>query len=304
MQYDLVIIGGGPAGLSAALYAARYNLKTVVLAKDFGHIVKSSLIENYPGVESTDGITLITRMRKQVTALKVTIKNATIKKIEKTKSGFKATSNKGESYEAKALLLASGSQPRLLNLKGEDKYAGKGVSYCTTCDAPIFKGKAVAVLGGSNSAATAALHASDFAKKVTIIYRGEELRAQPILVEKIKAKKNIEIITKSNIIELKGDKMLTGLKFDTGKELKVEGLFIEIGHTPSSEMARRLGAELDEKNYVKVNPAQMTNIPGLFAAGDLTNACNNLKQLVTAAAQGAVAANAIFMFLNNKAVGH
>lgn len=299
MQYDLVIIGGGPSGLTAALYAARYNLKTIVIAKDFGLVVKSSLIENYPGVESTDGITLITRMRKQVTALKVPIKNATIEKIEKTKSGFKATSKKGESYEAKALLLASGSQPKLLNLDGEDKYAGKGISYCTTCDAPIFRGKAVAVLGGSNSAATAALHISDFAKKVTIIYRGEELRAQPMLVQKIKSKKNIDIITEADITELKGDKMLTGLKLSTGKELKVEGLFIEIGYTPSSELARRLGAELDEKSYVKVNQAQMTNIPGLFAAGDLTNACNNLKQLITAAAQGAVAANAIFSYLKH-----
>lgn len=299
MQYDLVIIGGGPAGLSAALYAARYNLKTIVLAKDFGQIAKSSLIENYLGVESIDGISLITKMRKQVTALKVPIKNATIKQLAKTKNGFKATDNKGESYESKTLLLASGSQPRLLSLKGEDKYAGKGISYCTTCDAPVFRGKNVAVLGGSNSAATAALHASDFAKKVTIIYRGEELRAQPILVQKIKKKNNIDIITEANITELKGDKMLTGLKLDNGKELKVEGLFIEIGYLPSNELATRLGAELDEKGYVNVNQAQMTNVPGLFAAGDLTNACNNLKQLITAAAQGAVAANAIFSYLKH-----
>jgi len=299
MKHDIIIIGGGPAGLTAAIYAARYNLNTIVLAKDLGQISKTPLIENYPGIDGIGGIELVTKMRKQVTTLKVPIKTGTAGKLEKTRNSFKITTREGEKYEAKTVILALGAHPKLLNIDGEDTYSGKGISYCTTCDAPIFRDKTVAVIGGSNSAATSALHVSDFAKKVTIIYRGKELRAQPILVDKIKKKKNIEIITKANVAELKGDKMLTGVKLDNGQEIKLDGVFIEIGYLPSNELARQAGADTDKKGYVKVDKSQMTTVPGLFAAGDLTDANNNLKQIVIAAAQGAVAANAIYSYLNH-----
>ncbi len=297
-MYDLIIIGGGPAGLAAALYAARYKLKTVVIAADFGQISKAPLIENYPGVDKVTGLDIAMKWRAQVKAAGVEIKDAEVGSIAKSKNNFKLLTKDSETFESKAVILAMGASHRRLNVEGEEKFIGRGISYCSTCDGPLFKGKVVAVAGGSDSAVMAALHLSEIAKKVMIIYRGEAMRAQPLYVEKAKKKSNVEIITEANVIGLKGDKMIKGIKLDNGADIAVDGLFIEIGQVPSTDLAKQLGIALDKSSYVKVDAAQMTSVPGVFAAGDLTDACNGLKQVLTGASQGAVAANGVFKFLS------
>ncbi len=298
-MYDLLIIGGGPAGLTAAIYAARYKLNTAVLALDFGQIAKAPCVENYPGAEGATGLELAKKFRDQAKNQGVPIMNEEAVSIKKAKRGFEVATREGARYETRSLLIATGASHRKLNIEHEDKYIGKGVSYCSTCDAPMFAGKAVAVIGGSDAAAVSALHLANYANRVTMVYRGDELRAQPTLVQKIKSKPTMSIITNANVAKLKGDKRLTAIKLDNGKELKVDGIFIEIGQVPSTGLAKQIGVRLTERDYIKVDPAQMTNTPGVFAAGDITDSCNHLKQILTAASQGAVAANAIFRFLNN-----
>ena len=296
--FDLLIIGGGPAGLSAAIYAARYKLDTVVLALDFGQIAKAPCVENYPGAEGITGLELAKRFREQAKNQGAPIKNEEAVSIKKLKKGFEVVTREGTRYETRIVLIGTGASHRKLNIENEDKYIGKGVSYCSTCDAPMFKGKIAVVAGGSDAAAVSALHIANYAKSVTIIYRGDELRAEPTLVQKIKSKPSMSIITKANIVKLNGDKRLTSIKLDNGEELKLDGLFIEIGQVPSTGLAKQIGIKLTEKDYIKVDSTQMTNVPGIFAAGDITDSCNHLKQILTSASQGAVAANAIFKFLN------
>lgn len=297
-MHDLAIIGGGPAGLAAAIYAARYKLKTALFAAEFGMISKAPSVENYPGIERITGLDLAIKMRDQAKKTGADIRNAEAVMIKRTKEGFEITEKAGKKTDAKTLILAMGSANRKLNIEGEDKYLGKGISYCSTCDAPLFKKKAVAVVGGSSSAAASALHLAGFAKATTIVYRGDELRAEPMLVQKLK-EKGVQVITKANVAKLKGDKTLTGVELDNGQEIKLEGLFIEIGQIPSTALAKQLGIKLTKEGYIEVDQAQATNVKGVFAAGDVTDACNNMKQIITAAAQGAVAANAAFKFLNN-----
>jgi len=298
MVYDTIIIGGGPAGMAAAIYATRYKLSSLVIAHDFGQISKAPCIENYPGVEKPSGMELITKFRDQAKEHGAEIKTSTITSIEKKEDLFELTAKEGEKYQAKTVILAMGAAHRRLHIENEDKFVGKGVSYCSTCDAPLFSGKKVAVVGGGDSAAVSALHIAGIASEVTLIYRGDALKAQPSLIHNIESKENIRVITNANVEELKGDTFLSGAKLDNGEELEISGLFIEIGQIPSTDLARNAGIELDKSNYIQVNKAQMTNIPGVFAAGDITDASNNLKQILTAAAQGAVAANAAFKFIN------
>ncbi len=299
MTYDLAIIGGGAAGMAAAIYAARYQLNTIVFAEDFGQIAKAPLIENYPGVEEVTGLDLVSKFRAQANDLGVQVKTLEIGSAEKTKQGFKLTSKKGETFESKAVILAMGASHRTLNVKDEEKYVGRGVSYCSTCDAPMFEGKTVAVIGGSDAAAMSAIHISKFAKKVIVIYRKTDMRAQPILMKQMTGRKNVEMLMDANVVGLKGDKMLSSVKLDNGKELKLEGLFIEIGQVPSTDLAKQLKVDIDESNYVKVDRIQATNVPGVFAAGDITNA-HDLKQVVMAVSQGALAATSAFKFLQKK----
>lgn len=296
-MYDSIIIGGGPAGLTAAIYAARYGLKVAVLAKDFGQISKSPIVENYPGTESTTGMDLIMRFRKHLEKFKIPMKTQTVLRVEKKPLGFNVVTDK-ETYETKTILLATGTYSRKLGI-GEEKYIGKGVSYCTTCDAPFYKKKTVAVIGGSNAAVTAAIHLSNFAKKVILLYRKAELRAEAALIDSVKKRENVEIATEVNVIELVGKTSLTSIKLDSKKELKIDGLFIEIGYILSNHIAIELGLKLDDDGHIKVDQTQMTSMQGVFAAGDLTTASNKLKQIITAAAEGAIAANSIFKYLNN-----
>ena len=303
MIYDLIIIGVGPAGLTASIYANRYQIKHLLIGSQLGGaIVWASVVENYPGFESISGSDLAQKLIDQVKKLGVEIKNSGVIELQKKDSSFELKTENDEFFEAKTLILAIGTQRQKLNIPGENKYLGKGVSYCSTCDAAFFKEKMVAVVGGSNAAVMSAMHLAALAQKVYLIYRKKPLRADPIWVERAQKESKIEIIYETNVIEIIGDgQKVTALKLDhpdqDNEQLKVDGLFIEIGGVPGTELVKLLGVELDEKGYIKVRPDMSTNIAGVFAAGDVANAAGELQQIITAASEGALAANGVYQYL-------
>jgi len=301
--YALIIIGAGPAGLTASIYASRYQIKHLLIGSQLGGtMVWASMIENYPGFELITGVDLAQKMMEQVKKLGVEIKNTGVLEIKQKQKGFELKTENDEVYEAKALIIATGTQRQKLNIPGEVEYLGKGVSYCATCDAAFFKEKIVGVVGGSNAAVTSALHLAALAQKVYLIYRKKPLRADPIWQEKAQKNAKIEIIYETNVLEVLGDEQkVTALKLDKNhqgnNQLKVDGLFIEIGGQPGTELMKPLGVELDEEDYIKVKPDMSTNIPSLFAAGDVANISGEFQQIVTAAAEGALAANSVYQYL-------
>ncbi|PIN77346.1 hypothetical protein COV15_02150 [Candidatus Woesearchaeota archaeon CG10_big_fil_rev_8_21_14_0_10_34_12] len=286
-MYDLIIIGAGPAGLTAGIYSARHHLKTIILGKILGGTVSEvHKIGNFPTYHEISGKELTEKMVDQVKKLGIKIKNEEVIQISKSKEGFTLKTEKGK-YNAKKLILALGKEKRKTNIKGEKEFAGKGVSYCAVCDAQFFKNKEVAVIGGGDSALATALLTSEFAKKVFIIHRGENLKGEPGHVHSVKKNNKIEVIFNSNITEIRGNKKVEKIKLDTGKEIKIDGVFIEAGTIPQNRLTSELGINLEEEHII-VNKKQETNIKGVFAAGDITN--NLVKQMITAAAEGAVAA--------------
>ena len=295
-MYDLIIIGAGPAGLSAALFAARYRLKTLVVSRDVGGLIADAWsVENYPGFKNISGHDLIKKLMEQVEALGVGIKTDDIHGILKKSSSFAVNGNKG--YEAKAVILALGTKKRALGVEGDEKFLGKGVSYCAICDAPVFRNKVVGLIGGSNACCTSSLLLANYAKKVYVIYRRDALRGDPLLVERIESNRKIEIVNNANITRINGSRFVESVDLDTGKNLKIDGLFIEIGSDPQVVLAKQLGVGTDRNGYIAVDNGQCTNIAGVFAAGDTTTKSANLKQVVTAVAEGAVAATSAYNYL-------
>jgi len=303
MIYDLIIIGTGPAGLTASLYASRYQISHLLIGSQLGGAMAwASMVENYPGFDSITGADLAQKMIEQVKKLGAEIKNTGIIEIKRKEPNFEIKTENDEIIEAKTLILATGTQRQKLNIPGESEYLGKGVSYCATCDATFFKEKIVAVVGGSNAAVMSALHLAALAQKVYLIYRRRPLRADPIWVERIQKESKIEIIYETNVTEIFGDnKVMSGIKLDkpyqNNQELKVDGIFIEIGGKPGTELVNSLRVKLDEKGYLKVKSDMSTNIPGVFAAGDVANASGELQQIITAASEGALAANSVYRYL-------
>ena len=300
MVYDLIIVGGGPAGLTAAIYSARNKIKTLVLAKDKGVLSYATNIENYPGFRSISGIELVEKFKEQAKEFGAEINETEVLRISKIDSKFEVETRE-QAYEGKAIILALGTEKARLNIEGEDKFVGKGISYCAICDAPFFKNKIVAVVGGSNSAATSALELAQHAKKVYIIYRKERMRCEEILSKKLD-EKGVEIIPNSIVKKVEGDKVLKRVVINRGgkeERLELDGLFIEIGYVPSSAIAKNLGVKLDN-NFIKVNNKMETNIEGVFAAGDITTGSGGLRQIVTACAEGAIAATSAFKYLKSK----
>ncbi|MCK4730725.1 MAG: FAD-dependent oxidoreductase [Candidatus Aenigmarchaeota archaeon] len=298
MTYDLIIIGAGPAGLTAAVYAARYKMKVLVIGEQLGGMSSEAHeICNFSTYKKITGEEFTQKMKEQVENLKVKIVHDSVTSLKKIDSIYNLKTNLKE-YSSKKIILAMGSEKRKLELENENKFLGKGVSYCATCDAPFFRNKTVGVVGGSNSALTAALLISKFADKIYIIYRQDRFfRAEKMWVEEVENNDKIKIIFNSNVAELKGDNVLEGVKLDNGEELKLDGLFIEIGSIPSVKLAEDLGIEL-EGNHIKTDKKQKTNVGGIFAAGDITN--NPLKQIITACAEGAIAANSVHLELNSE----
>lgn len=298
LVYDLIIVGAGPAGLTAAIYAARYKLSCLVIAETIGgRAAEAFEIKNFPSYEKISGIELMEKIRKQTECLGVEIKNERVDKIKKEK-GYFVVKTTEKDYLAKKIILANGLEKKRLGLEKEDKFLGKGVSYCAVCDAPFFKNKKVAVVGGSDSALAAASLLSRFANKIYIIYRKEKFfRAKPAMVEEVRKNKKIKAIFNVTVTKLLGEERLKAIELSNKKRIAVDGLFVEIGASPNVELAKDLGIEL-ENGYIKVDEMQRTNVKGVYAAGDITN--RPLKQIITAAAQGAVAATTAYEELKEK----
>ena len=295
MQYDVIILGSGPAGLSAGLYAGRYNLKTLVIGAILGGAMSEAWkIENWPGDLSIAGPDLAKKMKKQVEKLGVKILEDEINKVQKENSKFKIVTLSGKTYESKSLILALGTERRKLKVPGEEKLHGRGVSYCATCDGPFFKNKIVAVVGGGDTAVKTALLMIKYASQVYLIVRGNKLSCEPTNACTIEKNPKIKIINDAEVTEIKGSDKVEAIKLNNGKEIKVGGVFIEIGATPASVLIKDLKVALDEKGYIKVDENQKTNIPFVYAAGDVTNALGGFKQTITAAAQGAVAGTSAY----------
>ena len=297
-KYDLIIIGSGPAGLTAGIYAARYNLNFLIIGElSGGAISEAHKVCNYPSQNNITGFNLTQNMVNHVKELEGEINQEKVIKITGTDNNFIIKTNK-EEYNSKKIILAIGRKKQILNVKGEKEFLGKGLSYCATCDAAFYKDKTVAVIGGGNTAVTAALLLAEHSKKVYVLYRQKSFfRAEPVWVKQLEKEKKIEPIFNSNIKEIYGEDSVIGVTLNNNKKLDVQGVFIEIGFKPNEELSNELGLKT-EKDYIIAGEEQETNIKGIYAAGDTTN--NHLKQVITAAAEGAIASTSIYETLKLK----
>ena len=288
-MYDIIIIGAGPAGLTAAIYARRANKKVLVLeAKSYGgQIINANNVENYPGFVSISGFDLATNMYNQAKELGAEIKFETAIHIDKDK---KVTTNK-DTYEAKAIILATGAENRKLNIPDEEDYVGKGISYCATCDGNFFKNKIVAVVGGGNTALEDSIYLSNIAKKVYLIHRRDNFRGEARYLSEIKKKDNIELILNSNVTRLIGKNLLEKIivtdKDNNINEIEINGLFIAVGQSPKNEIFANI-IKINDYGYIESDDGVHTNIEGIYVAGD--NRVKVLRQLTTAVSDGSIAA--------------
>jgi len=301
MNYDLIIIGAGPAALTASIYASRYKINHLVVGELPGGLMSQAhKVCNWPGEQEISGFDLGVKMKAHAESYGAKILEAKVSQIQKTDAGFKVTIGDDE-YSALSILLATGTIHHHLGLPDENKYLGHGLSYCATCDAMFFRNKNVAVIGGGSSALTAALHLAEIASKVYIIVRKDAFRGEPAWIEKVEENSKIEIIFNTNVIEMIGETKLEAIKLDkehnSSDQIALDGLFVEIGSSPQTEFFDALQIKIDAENYISVAEDQMTNIPGVYAAGDITSGSNRVHQIVTAAAEGAVAASSIFKYL-------
>ncbi len=297
MTYDTIIIGGGPAGLSAAVYLARQKIKTLILTIDVGgQTALSSEIENYLGFESIAGMDFIEKCRKQVEKYpEVEIREGVeVAKIKKN-GVFSVSTSEGEEFQSKTILIASGKLPKTLGIKGEAELSKRGVTYCATCDAPLYRNKTTVVIGGGNSALDALLQLSKIAVKVYSVNKNTEFKGDELLKQRVKECKNVELIDNAETIEVLGDKKVSGLKIRVDgleKILIVDGVFIEVGSNPSSGFAEM---EKNKWGEIVINEENATNVEGAYAAGDVTNI--EQKQSIIAAGEGAKAALKIISYL-------
>ncbi len=307
--YDLIIIGAGPAGLTASIYASCFHLKHLVIGSVLGgQMINAPDILNYPGFPEISGKELAGKMAEQVSARGGEIVVSTVIKITadpatsvNQKNIFEIETQDGKKYQARSIILATGTERKKLNVPGEAQYTGKGVYYCATCEKQDYEGKICAVVGGGNSAVQAAVELAQAAEKVYIIYRGTELRGEPVWLEQIKNNPKIEVVTNTIINEIVGDgEKVTEIKItptSMGPVLSIDKIFIEIGGVPGTALIIPLGVEVNGGGYIKVNERLETNIPGVFAAGDLVKSGLSIEQIATAIGLGARAAASAFAFL-------
>jgi alkyl hydroperoxide reductase subunit F len=302
--YDLIIIGGGPAGMSAGIYGAREKLNILLITKDFGGQMKRKAveIENYPGFKKISGQELIQKFKEHLEKFKIPIVIDKTIKVKKEEESFLVLTEGKKEFRSLAVIVASGADPRPLEVPGEKEFIGQGVSYCVTCDGIFYKDKTAAVIGGGNAGFEAALFLAKIAKKIYILEFGSEVKADKVNQEKAKKAKNIKLITNTGLKEIKGEKFVELVVYQDNKtkelkKIEADGVFIEIGSIPATDFVKGL-VEFNEKDEIKINSKTgETNIPGLFAAGDITD--EKYKQIVVAAAQGTKAVLSASRYLSN-----
>lgn len=310
-MYDVIIIGAGVTGLAAGMYAGRLNLKTLVLGATSGTeqpiggvITLTETVENYPGFIKLSGSELAENLQKHAEDYKdkVTVEEGKAITVERhDERGCFVVKTDEKQYDAKSIIFATGTKWRKLPMKGAKEFESRGVHYCALCDGPLYKDKVVVVVGGSDTAAKEALFLAEYAKKVYIIYRGEQIRPEPINAKRISENKKIIVVTKTNIVEIMGDKLVNKIQLDNkheGKDvLEVDAIFGAIGSTPLSELAKSLGVKTNEKGEIPINHKDSTtNVKGIFAAGDVTD--KDFKQAITGVAEGVVAAYSAYAYVN------
>ncbi len=298
MEYDVAVIGCGPAGLTAALYAGRYGMKTVIFESVPSQLSTVHFIENYPGFEGS-GYELLEKMKEQALRYAEHVFESVVD-VKKEGSFFVLKTDYSE-YRAKSVIFATGGRHRELGVEGEKEFLGRGVSYCATCDGNFFRGKKVLVIGGGNTAVTDAVYLKEIGCDVTLVHRRDELRADKALQEELFRRK-IPVIWNCKVVRIEGTNRVERVVLhDRVKDedfiVEADGVFIAVGMRPQTELAAGLGVERDHMGYIKVDKKQRTNVPGVFAAGDCCD--NPLKQVVTACGDGAVAANSAFEFVKN-----
>ncbi len=321
-MFDLIIIGGSAAATAAGVYAARRGLNVKIITKEFGgEVATSGEIENWPGIAHTDGLALTEQFKAHLAANHVVPEEGIeVRMVVKQADGlFCISTNKDDTrmamdkmedadaenapkcdYDAKAVIIATGVHPKRLGVPGEEEYRNKGVTYCTTCDGPLFTGKVTTVVGGGNSALESGLMLADIASKVYVLNKNSEFKGEQVLIEKLSAKPNVEIIYKAQTTEIIGEQLVAAVKYKDSvgmdKELKTDGVFVHVGMVPNSGLV----PDVEKNNFgeIKVNQNCETNIPGLFAAGDVTDI--PFKQIVIAAGQGSIAALSAVQYLNKK----
>ncbi|BAB65543.1 thioredoxin reductase [Sulfurisphaera tokodaii str. 7] len=305
-KFDVVIIGMGPAAYSAALYSARFMLKTLMIGETpGGQLTEAGEVDDYLGLIGIQAADMIKLFNKHIEKYNVPAIMDTVEYFRKENNEFIVKTKRRGEFKADAIIVAVGVKRRKLNVPGEAEFTGKGVSYCSVCDAPLFKNRPVVVVGGGDSALEGAEILSRYATKVYLVHRRDEFKAQPIYVESVKQKPNVEFILNSVVKEIKGDKIVRkvivqNLKTNEIRELDVNGVFVEIGFDPPTDFARQNGLEVDSHGYIKVDEWMRTNIEGVYAAGDCTGMWLGFRQIITSAAQGAVAAHSAFNYLTEK----
>jgi len=311
--YDLIIIGAGPAGITAGIYAKNFGLDCLIIGEKTGGLVNAAYkVENYPGIFNLSGKELTKKFLDHQKYSKVPFKKKRVLHLSRKDAGFKISTNRNK-YQAKTIILTFGTEARKLKIKNIEKYEGKGVSYQIDSNA-FFKNKIIAVIGGANAAVMTAVMLAKEAKKVYLIYRQAKLRANALWLSRIKKARNVEVIYKANIIDLKGNlpacpsgrragrhgNKLEQIILDNKKQLKVDSLIIEAGSVPNIFLIRELGIKTDKKGYIKTDKSQTTNIKGVWAAGDATTGSNEFRQIITACSEAAIAVLGVFNFLSKK----
>lgn len=308
-EHDVVIVGAGPAGLAAALYAARYKLKAILVGEVIGgQLANAGIVDDYPGLIEVEASELVQRFVKHVEKHGVPVERDRVVDIKRFGDFFEVITRGGKILRARSVILAIGLERKKLGVPGEAEFSGNGVSYCTVCDVPFFRGKRIVIVGGGNSGVTGAIHAVGYASKIYLVTRGDRLRAFPVYVHQLERYRDkIEIVLNSTVSEIGGSKsveyaVIKNLKTGELRKVDVEGVFVEIGSQPPTEFFKKIGLETDEKGLIAVKPGGYTTIEGIFAAGDCAGGSYKYyyQQVITSAAEGAMAADAAFKWILQK----
>lgn len=302
-MHDVIVIGSGPAGCTAALFSQRYGLKTLVLSdpSSLAQSEEASLVDDWPGTKDISGLVLTQSFRDHAKRYGAEFRNEKALSIKKNPNGFSVKTD-AENYDSKTVILATGAKHRKAMVKGEEGFSGKGVSYCASCDGPLFRGKNVLVIGGGDTAVNSAIMLARQGVNVTLVHRRDELRANQANQKRLK-ETSAKILWNSILMEIRGDKMVTSavikdVKTGNNSVVKTDGIFISIGSTPTSELAKDLDVKTNESGFIVTGPEQETNIKGVFAAGDCTD--RGAKKIVAASGYGAAAATSAYNFIKNQ----